>query len=172
MVLGDLSLWKLLNDLVRDPDADLVNPASIDVRIGAEMRLEVGPGEFRTVDLTAGPVQLEPGAFALVPTLEWLMVPNGYALELGLKASRAQEGYSLSSHVRLEPGWCGAGTMPLRNATRHTPLPVERGMRIAQIVVHPLDQPAVRPHRRPDPEDRTGDERGHAGGSGGAGSRQ
>ena len=44
MVLGDLSLWKLLNDLIRDPDPDLVNPASIDVRVGREVRLEVGPG--------------------------------------------------------------------------------------------------------------------------------
>ena len=44
MVLGDLSLWKLLNDLVRDPDPDpdLVNPASIDVRVGREMLLEIG----------------------------------------------------------------------------------------------------------------------------------
>ena len=33
------------------------------------------------------------------------------------------------------------------NATRHTPLPVEQEMRIAELVVHQLDQPAVRPHR-------------------------
>jgi len=74
MVLSDLSLWKLLNDLVRDPEPDpeLVNPASIDVRVGREMLVEVGPGEFRAVDLTAGPVALGPGELALVPTLEWL----------------------------------------------------------------------------------------------------
>jgi deoxycytidine triphosphate deaminase len=37
--------------------------------------------------------------------------------------------------------------MEIRNATRHTPLRLECGMRIAQIVVHQLDQPAVRPCR-------------------------
>ena len=122
MVLGDLSLWKLLNDLIREPDPDLVNPASIDVRLGAEMRLEVGRGEFRTVDLTAGPIHLEPGDFALVPTLEWLMVPNGVAVELTLKPSHAQQGYGSAAAVWLDPGWCGVGTMPIRNVTRQTPL--------------------------------------------------
>jgi dCTP deaminase len=146
MILGDLSLWKLLNDLIRDPDPDLVNPASIDIRVGPEMLLEVGPEEFKAVDLTAGPVHLRPGDFALVPTLEWLMVPNGYAVELTAKRSRARQGYDHAVAVWFDPGWCGVGTMGIRNATRYTPLPMERGMRIAQIIVHQLDQPAVRPY--------------------------
>jgi dCTP deaminase len=152
MVLGDLSLWKLLDDLIREPDPDLVNPASIDVRVGAEMLLEVGPDQLEAVDLTAGPVRLEPGAFALVPTLEWLMVPVGHAVELVLKTPFAQQGYHLSAPAWLDPGWCGTATMPIRNATRCTPLPLGRGMRLAQIVVHPLDQPAVRPYRFHDRE--------------------
>lgn len=149
MVLGDLSLWKLLNDLVRDPEPapDLVNPASIDVRVGREMLLEVGPGEFRPVDLTAGPIELRPGDLAVVPTLEWLTVPNGYAAELTLKSSGAGHGLAQSMTAWLEPGWCGVATLELRNVTRHTPVRIECGMRFAQLVVHALDQPAVRPHR-------------------------
>jgi dCTP deaminase len=149
MVLGDLSLWKILNELVRDPelDPDLVNPASIDVRVGPEMLLEVGRQEFKPVDLTAGPVDLQPGDFALVSTLEWLAVPSGYAVELKLKTSDVGLGFSQSTPVWLDPGWRGVGTMEIRNATRHTPLRLECGMRIAQIVVHQLDQPAVRPCR-------------------------
>lgn len=147
MVLGDLSLWKLLDDLIRDPDPDLVNPASIDIRMGPEMLLEVGPEEFRVVDLTAGPVQLKPGEFARVPTLEWLTVPNGYALALTLKGPRARQGYQHLAASWLELGWCGVATLPIRNATRYTSLPMECGMRIAEIVVHQLDQPAVRPAR-------------------------
>jgi deoxycytidine triphosphate deaminase len=148
MVLGDLSLWKLLNDLVRDPDPDpdLVNPASIDVRVGREMLLEIGPGEFRPVDLTAGPVRLEPGALALVPTLEWLAVPSGHAVELTLKTG-VGHGLAQSAAVWLEPGFCGVATLELRNVTRHTPIPLESGLRLAHLVVHALDQPAVRPHR-------------------------
>src|SRR5262245_18653683 len=149
MVLGDLSLWKLLNDLVRDPepDPDLVNPASIDVRVGPEMLLEVGRQTFKPVDLTAGPVELQPGDFALVSTLEWLTVPNGYAVELRLKAGDVGHGFSQSAPCWLDPGWRGVGKLELRNATRHTPLRLECGMRIAELVVHQLDQPAVRPSR-------------------------
>ena len=149
MVLSDLSLWKLLNDLVRDPepDPDLVNPASIDVRVGREMLLEVGPGEFRAVDLTAGPVALGPGELAVVPTLEWLAVPQSFAVELTLKGLGASQGLAQSMATWLEPGWCGVATLELRNVTRHTPVRIERGMRLAHLVVHALDQPAVRPQR-------------------------
>ena len=149
MVLSDLSLWKLLNDLVRDPepDPDLVNPASIDVRVGRERLLEVGPGEFRAVDLTAGPVALEPGELAVVPTLEWLAVPQSFAVELTLKGLGASQGLAQSMATWLEPGWCGVATLELRNVTRHTPVRIERGMRLAHLVVHALDQPAVRPQR-------------------------
>ena len=149
MVLSDLSLWKLLNDLVRDPepDPDLVNPASIDVRVGREMLVESGSAELRPVDLTVGPVELGPGEVAVVPTLEWLTVPNGYAVELTLKSSAATHGLAQSMAVWLEPGWCGVATLELRNVTRHTPVRIECGMRLAHLVVHPLDQPAARPHR-------------------------
>jgi deoxycytidine triphosphate deaminase len=47
----------------------------------------------------------------------------------------------------LEPGWCGVATLELRNVTRHTPVRIEHGMRLAHLVVHALDQPAVRPQR-------------------------
>jgi dCTP deaminase len=149
MVLSDLALWKLLNDLVRDPepDPDLVNPASIDVRVGREMLLEVGPGQFRAVDLTAGPVALGPGELAVVPTLEWLAVPQSYAVELTLKSLGASQGLAQSMATWLEPGWCGVATLELRNVTRHTPVRIECGMRLAHLVVHALDQPAVRPLR-------------------------
>ena len=156
MVLGDLSLWKLLNDLVRDPDPDMVNPASIHVRVGPEMRLEVGPEDWRPVDLTAGPVFLQPGDFALVSTLEWLTVPNGYAVELKLGHPHARQGYEQTA-TWLDPGWSGTATMGIRNATRYTPLPIEQGMRLAQIVVHSLDQPAARPYRSRDERTRTGE---------------
>ena len=148
MVLGDLSLWKLLDDLIHDPDPDLVNPASIDVRVGHEMLLEVASGDWRSVGLTDGPVHLQPGEFAQVSTLEWLMVPNGYVVEVTLKGAYAAQGYAHSVGVWLEPGWCGPATVGIRNATRYTPLPMEQGMRIAEIVIHELDQPAVRPGRR------------------------
>ena len=72
------------------------------------------------------------------------MVPNGYVVEVTLKGSYASQGYAHSVGVWLEPGWCGPATIGIRNATRHTPLPIEQGMRMAEVVVHQLDQPSVR----------------------------
>jgi deoxycytidine triphosphate deaminase len=74
------------------------------------------------------------------------MVPNGYAVELKLASSHACRGYEQPA-TWLDPGWSGTATIGIRNATRYTPLPLERGMLLTQIVVHPLDQPAVRPDR-------------------------
>ena len=88
--------------------------------VGPDMSLEVGPGEFRTVDLTAGPVGLGRGDFALVRTFEWLMVPNGVAVELTLKTSHAQQGYGSAAAVWLDPGWCGVGAC--RSATSRATL--------------------------------------------------
>jgi deoxycytidine triphosphate deaminase len=75
------------------------------------------------------------------------MVPNGYVVEVTLKGSYAAQGYAHSVGVWLEPGWCGPATIGIRNVTRYTPLPMEQGMRIAEIVIHELDQPSVRSAR-------------------------
>ena len=147
MILSDLSLWKLLDELVSDPDPALVNPASIDVRLGHEMQLEVGPDALVRVDLRAAPVYLQPGEFALASTHERFTVPMGHAVEIVIKPACAQQGYELAGSVWLEPGSSGLGPLALRNRRRHTPLPLTPGMRIAEIIVHRLDQPAARPGR-------------------------
>ena len=61
-----------------------------------------------------------------MPTLEWLTVPNGYAVELKLGSSHARQGYEQVA-VWLDPGWWGTATMGIRNATRYTPLPIGDG---------------------------------------------
>ena len=146
MILSDLSLWKLLDQMVSDPDPGLVNPASIDVRLGDEAQLEVGPDALVRVDLRAEPVRLAPGDFAVAVTHERITVPMGHAVELVIKPDLALQGYELAS-VWLEPGSAGVGPLALRNRRRHTSLPLTPGMRIAELVVHRLDQPAARAGR-------------------------
>lgn len=147
MILSDLSLWKLLDALVSDPDPALVNPASIDVRLGGEIQLEVGPDALVRVDLCGEPVYLAPGDFALATTRERFTVPMDHAVEIVIKPACAQQGYELAGPVWLEPGSSGMGPLALRNRRRHTPLPLPPGLRIAEIIVHRLDQPASRPGR-------------------------
>ena len=148
MILSDISLKKLLPDLIRKTERDesLVNPASIDIRVGDTMLAEDGPGMWRKVDLSVRTYLLKPKEFALVSVYEWITVPNGYAVELKLKSSRAREGYNHSLAFYVDPGWVGILTMEISNVTRYTELPLFRGLKIGQIIVHTLDQHAENPY--------------------------
>lgn len=148
MILSDGSLLKLLPQLVRDPDVLLINPASVDIRVGRTVKLEVGYRSFHDYDLgVSGSVDLLPGHFALVSTFEHVTVPNGYAVELKLKSSRAREGYDHSLAFWVDSGWDGILTMEVKNVTRFQVLPLALGMRFGQMIVHQLDQPALNPYR-------------------------
>lgn len=150
MILSDGTLREMLPRLIRDPDYELVNPASVDIRVGRELLLETARGHFTKFDLTrysqSDPLWLWAGDFALVATYEHLLVPNGYAVELKLKSSRAREGWEHSLAFWFDPGWDGIGTMEIRNGTRYTQLPIWCGLKFGQIIVHQLDRPAEKPY--------------------------
>lgn len=149
MILSDSSLHTL--KLVTPFDPALVNPASIDIRIGEVMKVERRSGwmevnlreRFYDID---HPYKFMPGEFALVSTFERLTIPNGYAVDLRLKSSRAREGWDHSLAFWFDPGWDGIGTMEIRNATRYQHLPIYYGMRFAQIIVHRCDGDSLRPY--------------------------
>ena len=151
MILGDLSLWKLLNELIRDPDPDLVNPASIDVRVGPDMCLEVGPDECKAVDLTAG--RCTSGRV----TSPWsdARVADGaerLAVELRSRASHAQQG-TARSDGRLARSRLVRGREPA-DPQRHPPHSAADRARDAH---RPDRRPRTRPargapHRRRNPD--------------------
>lgn len=156
MILCDASLLALLPTLI--PNADerdgkLVNPASIDVRIGRRMLVEnksrTGFGEvyLEAIATHRDPWLMYPGQFALVDLYESIHVPNGYAVELKLKSSRAREGYNHSLAFWVDPGWRGYLTMEIKNLRQYSTLPLWTGLRFAQIIVHQLDHPAFRPYQ-------------------------
>lgn len=152
MILSDTTLHAMLERFIPDhADHDLVNPASVDIRIGHTLLLEIGAQQWSRTNLLRGcnelnPYMIMPKAFALVDTYERIVVPNGYAIELKLKSSRAREGYNHSLAFWVDPGWDGILTMEVQNVTRFTNLPFWTGMRFAQIIVHQLDQPAATPY--------------------------
>jgi len=160
MILSDKSLNELLPHLIRHPKYELVNPASVDIRIGSQLLQELAPrvgadGKFidagwTTVDLQhhneKRPYILKPGDFVLVSTYEWITVPNGYAVELRLKSSSARAGFDHSLAFWIDPGWDGILTMEIRNITKWHQLPLWYGMKFAQLIVHMLDTPSDRPY--------------------------
>jgi len=150
MILSDGTLRRMLHQFItEDADSTLINPASIDIRIGRRLLYEDGDAwtQIELVKYREGCYQLQPGEFVLVETLERLTVPNGYAIELKLKSSRAREGYNHSMAFWFDPGWDGIGTMEIHNVSRVRTLPLFTGLRFAQIIIHQLDAPAVTPYQ-------------------------
>lgn len=152
MVLSDIELKRMLDQIIKDPDYNLVNPASIDIRIGDTIIVESPSGgmdrELSIANTTKEyPYHVTPGEFILVSTLEHTTVPNGYVAELKLKSSAARAGFNHALAFWVDPGWSGILTMELKNWTMYTTLKIWRGQRIAQLVVHKLDQPAEFPYQ-------------------------
>lgn len=147
MILCDRDLRALLPLLIRDPDAALVNPASIDIRVGHTILRETGTGEMsEEFEIAEDGEIFRPGDFALVPTFEYITVPNGYAVDLRLKSTIAREGWDHALAFWVDPGWRGNLTMEIRNVRKRTNLRLLGGMRFAQIIVHKLSGLADKPY--------------------------
>lgn len=177
MILSDGTLLSLLPQLIKtNLDESLVNPASIDIRIGNKLLFEMTPphshypafiplpnmgvssyttpwqtpSNFWIQDISGYnkevPFWIQPGTFFLAETLEHIHVPNGYCMELKLKSSRAREGYNHSLAFWVDPGWDGILTMELQNITNLHQLPVYPGLKIAQLIYHKMDAPAIKPY--------------------------
>lgn len=142
-ILSDTTLRQRIHELIKEPDMGLINPASIDIRIGAQLKYE----DDSTYDLTKGPYLLQPKEFVLVSTYEHLMVPNDLVIELKLKSSRARQGFDHSLAFHFDPGWDGYGTLEVHNMNRYRSLTLEYGLRFAQIIVHTLDVPCTSPYQ-------------------------
>ena len=127
--------------LVEPFDPEMVNPASIDVTLGATLLREGGAGENRweTVDIENGIYSLAPGEFVLAHTAELIRVPNDLECVFNLKSSRGREGYEHLLAGYIDPGFVGSVTLELCNVNRYHRLPLEHGMRIGQLRFSKLD---------------------------------
>ena len=151
-ILCDRDLTKMIYSGLIDPDKPgfdptLINPASVDIRIGLTAKVEVAYGRWEDFDLEKeGKLVLGPGEFALVATMESFRVPNGYAMDLRLKSSTARRGFDHSLAFWVDPGWEGTLTMEIRNVLQYNSLTVRPGDRFAQVIVHQLSGPSASPY--------------------------
>jgi dCTP deaminase len=142
-ILSYPDLKRLLPKLVEEPDESLLNGASLDIRIGRKILVEVpGQGCIREISIEDDYYHLAPGEFILAETYERLSCPDGYAFDLRLKSTRARGAYDHALAFFFDPGWQGVGTFEIRNNYRWTPIPIWCGMKFAQIVVQTLTSPA------------------------------
>lgn len=136
-----------LAGMVSPYDPALLNPASLDVRLGDTLLIESAEGRQLVpyplhAHSEADPYHWQPGQFLLAPTVEVFNMPDTVAGEFRLKSSRAREGADQALAVWLDPGWSGSVlTLELRNNRQLHWLPLWPGMKIGQIVFHPCEAP-------------------------------
>ena len=129
--------------MVNPYDPTLVNPASLDVRLGENLLIEdKQTSELQPFSITGhtkeAPFMLQPREFVLAETLEQFKIPTAVAGQLALKSSRAREGIEHLMAGYIDPGYEGRLTLELVNARVLHPVPLWPGMRIGQIVFHKM----------------------------------
>ena len=144
MILPDIEIVCLCRrGLVNPYDPALVNPASLDVRLGENLLIEdKQTSELQPFSIAGftqeAPFMLQPREFVLAETLERFCLPEFVAGQLALKSSRAREGIEHLMAGYIDPGYAGRLTLELVNARVLHPVPIWPGMKIAQIVFHKM----------------------------------
>lgn len=124
--------------LVDPYDPELVNPASIDLRLGDHLLIESCERGFVRYDLYGHseekPYELVPGQFVLAPSLETINLAAHLLGEVKLKSSIARRGINHLFAGYCDPGWNGSKlTMELHNCRQLATVPIWPGMRIVQL---------------------------------------
>jgi dCTP deaminase len=143
MILADFQIRSRCEGGMISPfDPSLVNPASLDVRLGPTLLIESAqspglvpyPLHRHSQDK---PYELLPGQFVLAQTMEVFNLPDDIAAQFMLKSSRAREGLEHLMAGYCDPGWHGSVlTLELHNSRQLWPVKLWPGMKIGQIVFH------------------------------------
>lgn len=143
MILCDSEIRALCEEgLVTPYDPALVNPASLDVRLGENILIETALTSHMQPRSIAGfteerPFLLHPREFILAETVETFFLPSFLAGQFALKSSRARSGIEHLMAGYCDPGWSGSKlTLELQNARALHPVQLWPGMRIGQLVFH------------------------------------
>ncbi len=165
-VLSDGTIRRLIEDgtIKVDPwDPTLVQPASIDLRLGNSFRV-FHNYRASAIDLREPPRNLtephtieqdepfviHPGEFCLGATLETVSLPDNIVARIEGKSSLGRLGLIVHATAGFcDPGWHGTLTLELNNLTR-VPIKLWAGLPIAQLSFMALDAPAERPYGHAD----------------------
>jgi dCTP deaminase len=147
MILSDTEIHDLIEQgMVQHHQPELINPASLDLRLGDLIMLESVESHqmipLSIKNYTAEhPYELVPGQFILAQTMETFAMPEHIAGLFFLKSSRAREGYENLHAGYADPGWHGSAlTLELKNARQLQSLPIYPGLKIGQMVFFRMSQ--------------------------------
>ncbi len=140
--------------LIEPYETEQVSPASYDVRLGNEIKVEgsicgtesdKGRWMNRNIKDTEGFV-LYPGQFILAHTLEYVRLPVNIEAQFQLKSSRAREGIQHLFAGFIDPGFHGQVTLELKNVTQRHSIFLKPGMLIGQLRFAKLEETPIRPY--------------------------
>jgi dCTP deaminase len=165
-VLSDGTIRRLVDEgrIAIEPwDPSLVQPASVDLRLGASFRV-FHNHRAAAIDLEDPPARLtelieiredepfviHPGEFVLGRTLEWVRLPDDVVARIEGKSSLGRLGLIVHATAGfVDPGFEGTLTLEITNLTR-IPIVLWPRKPIAQLSFMTLDRPAERPYGHPD----------------------
>lgn len=154
MFLSDRDITSAIETgmLVVEPTSpSMVQPASLEVRLAAQMRLVEPDGSHTSVELTDGAhLVMPPGARVLASTMERVVLPANMLAKFEGKSTLGRRW--LLTHVTagfIDPGFAGTITLELANIGPHD-LQLEPGQRIGQLAFAWLTTSAVRPYGHPE----------------------
>jgi dCTP deaminase len=161
-VLSDGTIVRLVHEgrIKVDPwDEAMVQPASVDLRLGDSFRVFHNyrvtsidlrdPPQNLTEEVRVAdgePFVIHPGEFALGRTMEWIELPDDIVARIEGKSSIGRLGLIVHATAGFcDPGWKGTLTLELNNLTR-VPIKLYAGLPIAQLSFMTLDAAALRPY--------------------------
>lgn len=155
MILADFQIAGLCEaGMVTPFELELVNPASLDVRLGGTLLIESALSDVMVPyplhqHTEAVPYLLVPGQFVLAQTVETFNLPTNIAAQFMLKSSRARSGLQHLMAGYCDPGWSGSVlTLELHNSRQLHPVALWPGMKIGQMVFHQMAQTPLRDYRK------------------------
>jgi dCTP deaminase len=165
-VLSDGTIRRLVEQgtiKIEPWDPSLVQPASVDLRLGNTFRvfhnhrasaidLREPPKNLTEPHVIADdePFVIHPGEFCLGATLENVTLPDNIVARIEGKSSLGRLGLIVHATAGFcDPGWHGTLTLELNNLTR-VPIKLWAGLPIAQLSFMTLDAPAERPYGHAD----------------------
>lgn len=164
-VLSDGTIRRLVEQgriRIEPWDPELVQPASVDLRLGNSFRVfhnhrtsaidlrepPTNLTEHVTVD-DGKPFVIHPGEFVLGVTVERVAIPDDVVARIEGKSSLGRLGLIVHATAGfVDPGFEGTLTLEITNLTR-VPIKLYTGLPIAQLSFMELDQPAEVPYGSP-----------------------
>jgi dCTP deaminase len=157
MPLNDIQIKELCKaGMVTPFQEELVNPTSLDIRVGYDIKIEkyCSDPKFITPEYDPwisgslekynvnNPFIFSPGRFILLPTLETFNLPNNITAHLLLTSSIARSGYDHALAAWCDPGWHGSKlTMEIRNNFQYHSISIFPGLVIGQMIFEYCDTP-------------------------------